>query len=142
MVVLLSYANGQSDDKLYNHSQNSQITLAFDQKDFNERFSVFYSSEGDYDYYVIDLTQLGGRFERIYFMNLTYSDSRIVNLDADLEKEQTWFKAYHKYTETEIECLFNDLKEETKQDSQKMTDEEKSAWMVKFDKFKKSTENE
>jgi len=140
MTIFLSVTYGQSESNSAFNSKETQISLVFKQQDFEERFSVFYSSEGDYDYYAIDLTKLGGQFERVYFMNLTYTDSRIVNLDADLEKDQTWFKAYYQYTNEEITCLFNDLKEKTEQAVLKMTEGEKSAWMEKCNKFKNGSD--
>lgn len=142
MTVVFSAANGQSEGNTSAWVQQSQLVLEFDQQEFGDRFSVLFTSQGDYDYYVVDLTKLGGRFERIYFLNLTYSESKIVNLDSDIEKGQTWFKAYYNYTNEEITCLFEELKEKTTEASQNMTVEEKSTWMIKFDKFKKSAENE
>jgi hypothetical protein len=142
LTVLISVSNGQSDSKTTGNGQQSQVPLVFNQQDFGSRFSVLFYSDDNYDYYVIDLTKLGDRFERIYFMNLTYADARIVNLDADIEKDQTWFKAYYKYKDEEITCLFKDLKEKTEDARIGMTVEEKSAWMAKYDKFIKSNKNE
>lgn len=142
MAVVISTANGQSDGNTSAGGQQSNLALVFDQQEFGDRFSVLFTSQGDYDYYVVDLTKIGGRFERIYFLNLTYSESKIVNVDSEIEKDQTWFKAYYNYKEEEITCLFNDLKEKTDSTRTMMSAEEKSAWMVKFDKFKNSTENE
>lgn len=142
MSVIFLASNGQSDGNTAANGQLPQIPLVFDQKEFEGRFSVLFYSDDNYDYYVIDLTKLGGRFERVYFMNLTYADPRVVNIDADIEKDQTWFKSYYKYTEDEIICLFKDLKKRTDETRLRMTAEEKSAWMVKFDKFNKSNNNE
>jgi len=139
MTVMFSVSNGQSNG---NAAVNGQIPLVFNQNEFGDRFSVLVESDDQYNYYVIDLTKIGGRFERVYFMNLTYSDHRIANLDPDIEKDQTWFKSYYKYTEDEVTGLFKDLKEKTDETRLGMTAEEKSAWMVKFDKFNKGSNNE
>jgi hypothetical protein len=141
LSVMFMTANSQSEYKTIgiNPPANS---LVFNQKEFGDRFSVLFNSEGDYDYYVIDLTKLNDRFERVYFMNLTYLDQKLINLDSDVEKAQIWFKVYHEYNETEITCLFNDLKEKAARASLEMTAGDKSAWLTKNDKFKKTTTNE
>jgi hypothetical protein len=142
LTVLISVSNGQSISKPAGNGQQSEVSLVFNQQDFGSRFSVLFYSDDNYDYYVIDLTKLGDRFERVYFMNLTYTDARIVNLDSDIDKDQTFFKAYYKYKDEEITCLFKDLKEKTEETRLGMTTEEKSAWMAKYDKFNKSNKNE
>ena len=138
MSVIISVSSGQSGGKPATNDQVRQIPLVFDQQEFGDRFAVLVASDDEYNYYVIDLKKLGDRFSRVYFMSLTYPESKIVNLDGDIDKDQTWFKAYYKYTDEEITCLFNDLKEKTGIASQGMNAAEKSAWMDKFDKFKKS----
>jgi hypothetical protein len=142
MSIMILAASGQSVNTKPAGGNAQASALVFDQKEFGDRFSVMNFSENDYDYYVIDLTKLADRFERIYFLNLTYKDQRLINLDADIEKSQIWFKAYHQFNETEINCLFKDLKEKTAQTCQGMTSEEKSAWLAKNDKFKKDVNNE
>jgi hypothetical protein len=137
MIVLVSASKGQSEGNAAVNQQRQEIPLVYNQKDFGDRFSVLVYSVDNYDYYVVDLTKLGGKFERVYFMNLTYSNPRLVNLDADIEKDQTWFKSYFKYSEDEITCLFRDLKAKTDEARLGMTSGEKSAWMNKNDKFKK-----
>ncbi len=137
MTVTFFVSNGQSGTSAAAGQQRQQTPLAFDQKDFGDRFSVLVYSDDSYDYYAIDLTKLGGKFERVYFMNLTYADSRVVNLDADIEKDQTWFKSYYKNKEDDITCLFKDLRAKTDEARLGMTAAEKSAWMNKNDKFKK-----
>lgn len=142
MSVMIMTANSQSENKAQVGVNQPANSLVFNQKEFGDRFSVLFNSEDDYDYYVIDLTKLKDRFERVYFMNLTYQDRRIVNLDPDVEKDQIWFKAFHQYNETEINCLFNDLKEKAAQAGINMGSGEKSAWLSKNDKFKKTNNNE
>ncbi len=141
LTALISLSNGQSD----NHallSQEMQTPLVFNQNEFGDSLSVLVFSDDSYDYYALDLTKLGGEFERVYFMNLSYEDPRVVNLDADLKKDQTWFKAYYKYPQSDIICLFKELKEKTDKRSLDMNDEEKSAWMAKNDKFFKVKNDE
>ena len=142
MTVLFSVSNGQSDGNFSLSGQQQQFPLVFDQKEFGDRFSVLIFSDDNYDYYVIDLTKLEGSFERVYFMNLTYADPRLVNIDANIKKDQTWFKVYYNNKEEEIICLLKDLKEKTVEARLGMTADEKSAWMVKYNKFKINDDNE
>ena len=142
LSVMIMTANSQSENKAPVGVNQPANSLIYNQKEFGDRFSVLFNSEDDYDYYVIDLTKLKGRFERVYFMNLTYQDRRIVNLDPDVDKDQIWFKAFHQYNETEIIGRFNDLKEKAVQDCNNLSSAEKSAWLAKNDKFKKTNKNE
>jgi hypothetical protein len=135
LTGLISLANGQTDGS---DPVNDKIILSFNQEEFGDRLSVLYDSDNHWDYYVVDLIKIGGRFERVYFMSLTYEDRRIVNVDPEIEKGQIWFKAYYTYTEEEITCLFRDLKEKTDEASRQMTPEEQSDWLVRFDKFKQA----
>lgn len=142
MTVVILVSHGQSGVNSAANEKQKQVPLAFNQQEFGDRFSVLNSSDDSYDYYVIDLTKLGGNFERVYFMNLTYSDSRLINIDSDIQKDQTWFKVYFTYKEEEITCLFKDLKDKTLKAQSEMSTEEKSAWMAKYNKFKKVNNNE
>ena len=142
MTVIFSVSKGQSDKNSAVIGSQQEITLVFNQEEFGDRFSVLVFSDDNYDYYAIDLTKLKDRFERVYFMNLTYTDSRVVNLDSDISKDQTWFKSYYKFKEEEITCMYKDLKDKTVNIGNEMTEAEKSAWMAKNDKFKKTNDNE
>lgn len=137
LTLILSFSKGQSVENSAITEKSKPVELIFKQVDFGENFSVLVTSDDQYDYYAIDLTKLDDRFARVYFMNLSYKESRIINLDGDLSKDQTWFKAYYSFKEEEINCLFKDLKEKTALAGKTMTSEEKSQWMLDNDKFKK-----
>jgi hypothetical protein len=142
MTVACSYTYGQSAGVAAGNSQQKSISLVFNQDEFAGRFSVMVQSDENYDYYAIDLTRFNDRFELVYFMNLTYADARVVNLDGNIEKDQTWYKSYYTHKEAEITCLFNDLKEKTSEAGQQMSPAEKSEWLASHDKFKKDNKNE
>jgi hypothetical protein len=137
LTLILSFSKGQGVENSAIIENTKPVELIFKQVDFGENFSVLVTSDDQYDYYAIDLTKLEDRFERIYFMNLSYNESRIINLDGDINKELTWYKSYYSNKEEEINCLFKDLKEKTIQAGRTMTSEEKSQWMLENDKFKK-----
>lgn len=142
MSVIVSFSYGQAEGTKVASNEQTPVPLVFNQQEFGERFSVLTYTDVNYDYYAVDLTKLGGKFERVYFMNLTYEDPRLVNLDADLSKEQTWFKSYYTNKEDVITCLLKDLREKTDKASISMTSDEKSAWMNKYNKFDKNSKNE
>ena len=135
LSIWISSSFGQNEGEIAGNKETRQVHLVFNQQEFGENFAILSISDDNYDYYVVDLTKLGGKFEKVYFMNLTYEDSRIINLDGDLEKDQTWFKSYYTNSEKEITCVFNDLKERTDKAGKEMSDAEKSEWMAKFNKF-------
>jgi hypothetical protein len=136
MSVSLSLTYGQVVGNKMITDQQRPLDLVFDQEEFQGRFSVKVTSDGDFDYYVVDLTDFSDRFERVYFVNLTYSQSKLVNMDRSVDKGQYWFKAYYTYKEEEITCIFKDLKEETLKVAAEMNPSEKSSWLSSNDKFK------
>jgi hypothetical protein len=138
MSVLVLASKGQSISNKPVSGEPSISPFVFDQNEFGDRFSVLGFSEGEYDYYAVDLTKMKDRFERIYFVILTYDDLKVVNIDSDIEKDQIWFKTFYQNKQEEITCLFKDLKDKSSQAGQDMTAEEKSAWLAKNDKFKKN----
>ena len=142
LTITMNVVIGQTTENTVSDDRDKNFTLAFNQMEFGDRFCVLYSTDDVYDYYVIDLTKLESQFERIYFFNLTYEEQRIINLDGDIDKDQTWYKTYYLNKEEEITCLFNDLKEKAHKASSDMTEVERSAWLMKNNKFKKSESNE
>jgi len=135
MTVSFSLSYGQSDGNPALKDPQKQVALVFDQDEFEGRFSVMFHSDENYDYYVVNLARLNDRFERVYFMNLAYSESKLVSIDGDINKDQTWFKAYYTYKEADITCLFNELQEKTANAGLEMTSAEKSTWLETHDKF-------
>jgi hypothetical protein len=113
-----------------------ESALTFAQEEFNGRFAVMAVSEGDYDYYVTDLTRLEDRFRKVYFLNLTYNDHRLVNIVPDISQPQIWFKVHYQYKEADITCLLDDLMKDAVTTGQNWTDAEKDHWLAKYDKFK------
>jgi hypothetical protein len=142
MSVMILAANGQSVNNKPVNVNVPASALVFDQNEFGDRFSVLFYSEGEYDYYAVDLTKFRDRFERVYFVGLSYDDLKVVNVDSDIEKDQICFKTFYQNKEAEITCIFKDLKDKTAQAGQTMTADEKSAWLAKNDKFKKNESHE
>lgn len=134
LLLMVFFAQGQ---QVLSSVKNDEPLLVFDQKDFGEKFIVLATEDEEYDYYVVNLEKLPSDFERIYFLNQSYSYKKLISIDSDLRKEQLWFKAYHEYSEDDISCIFTELLDKTKEADSAMTEAMKSAWMAKFDKFNK-----
>lgn len=106
-----------------------------DQEKFEGRFCLSIPSDGDFNYCIVDLDKLDGRFERVYFLNLTYKETKIINIDPDITKSQLWFKSYYLDEEKEISRLLEDLRKKTRDASLSMSGEEKDSWLMKNDKL-------
>jgi len=102
---------------------------------FGDKFAMTPGSDQDYDYYLVDLTKLASRFERIYFLNLAYKSDSIVNIDPDINDTKMWFKAYHQFTPAEVECLFNTYKDEATNAYKDFSADEREAWLKSHDKY-------
>ncbi len=134
LMLIAGFSRGQDASESLSAPVPESV-LVFDQKDFNGKFAVLAISEGDFDYYVTDLTRLDDRFQKVYFLNLTYNDPRLVNIDPDISKSPIWFKVHFQYKEPEMTCLLDDLMKDAVATGQNWTDAEKSQWLAKFDKF-------
>ena len=106
-----------------------------EQGKFEGRFCITQPSDSDFDYYVVDLDKLESRFEKVYFLNLTYQDSKIINIDPDITKRQLWFKSYYLDEKTEIIRLMEDFRTKARNASLSMSGEEQDSWLMKNDKL-------
>lgn len=131
LVSLLLSFTGNSQEIIY----NNEPVLEFSQDDFGDRFCVMAQGDSDASYYVIDQTKLPGEFGRIYFLNLIYQDNKVVNIDPDIHDDQMWYKASSSYTDEEIVCLMDELREKTIQKESSLNQDEKASWLKKNSKF-------
>jgi hypothetical protein len=135
LLFILTVYNGFGQQVI--PSSEPELKFHFDQKDFGDKFCVAADNDDTYNYFVINLEKLPDRFEKIYFLNLVYSNNKVVNIDGEIDKSQLWFKSYYKNTEDDIICLMNDMKKETHNVSLDMSETDKKAWMAKYDKYSK-----
>ncbi len=137
MMLSVTLIRGQHPAAFTDRMNSGDIPLVFNQEEFDGRLSVLAISADEYDYYVVDLTRFEDRLERIYFLNLAYGEQRLISISHELEGGQLWFKAHHQFPEAEITCLLSDMKERSHTDCAGMSTEEKTAWLVKYDKYDK-----
>jgi hypothetical protein len=131
LLLFLIIQSGLAQDQGQFDSWETQI----EQTGFGGKFAVMPGSDMDYDYYLVDLTRLSTRFERIYFLNLAYKSDSIVNIDPDINDTMMWFKAYNQYKFSEIECLFDTYRDEANNAYKTFTEEERDAWLKTYDKY-------
>jgi hypothetical protein len=104
--------------------------------DFRGKFSARVLQDTENNYFLVDFSKLTVKYEKVYFMNLSFNEGRIVNLDGDLSHDKIWFGANRKYPEQDILNLFTELKDKTEHSSQALDSEQKSAWLKANDKYK------
>src|SRR5512138_1053258 len=63
----------------------------YDRISFGDQFSLMVHSDSQNNYFIVDLTRLPTKFEKVYFMNLVFKESKVVNIDSDLGKDRLWF---------------------------------------------------
>ncbi len=132
LSMMAFFAQGQ---QVLSSGKNEEPLLVFDQKDFGEKFFVLVTEDDEYDYYAVNLEKIPSVFERIYFLSQSNANKKLISIDSDIKKDQLWFKAYHAYSENDISCIFTELLDLTKEANNTMTDDEKTAWLTKYQKF-------
>ncbi len=104
--------------------------------DFKGQFAVVIERDAENTYYLLDFTKLPSRFERVYFMNLSFGNYKIVNLDPLVSEDMICFKSNLKYVEKEIVTVFDDLKTRTIGVSKDWAADVKQKWLTENDKYK------
>lgn len=103
---------------------------------FNGQFSARVTSDQNYNYFILDFSLLNTRFEKIYFMNRSFSVNEVVNLGFEADKNIVCFKTLKSYKENEIQLKFEALLKETKKYSSEWDSVSQQEWLLKNDKYK------
>jgi len=103
--------------------------------EFVDNFALQVAGDSTNNYYILDMTRLNSRFEKIWFINLIFKEGTVVTIDSDISQDQFWFLANRKYNQTDVLDRFSELKEATDEVSARMTAEEKSEWLKVNDKY-------
>ena len=135
LLFLLMFISSATFAQNTDSFESGDLILHFNQSDFGDRFAVLADYEGNYNYYVTDLSKFSNRLEKIYFLNLIFDEHKIISIDSDLSKDQLWFKALVSIPENEIICLLDDNKKTAQQKVNAMTESEKAALLKKNEKF-------
>jgi hypothetical protein len=104
--------------------------------DFKGQFASLVLEDTENNYFLVDFSKLPGKYEKVCFMNLSFGEGKIVNIDSDLSHDKIWFLSNKKYEAADILKIFSSLKAKTDLSSQTLTGEQKSAWLKANDKYK------
>ena len=126
----------QESAEKYINPADPSFTAKYDHLQFNDKFVILAESDAANNYFITDFSRLESRFEKVYFLNMTYGTSKIVNLHADLTQKRIWFLAKKLYTVEEIKSVFTDLLDQTRKKSSSLSDNEKNTWLKEHDKYK------
>lgn len=104
--------------------------------DFKDKFATLIATDELNNYYLADFKEMPSRFERIYFMNMSFSADHLVNLYFDDEKNIVCFKAHVKYPEADILAKLEDLLTKTRLVYNTYTPDQQTEWLKNNDKYK------
>ena len=104
--------------------------------DFNGKFAVLAEKSELNNFYLINLSLLPGRFDRIYFMNLMFQHAEVVNIDPEIGRPHIWFQSNKRYPEKEVLDVLNEVEQKTLSAVKSYTDAEKAKWLRENDKYK------
>ena len=104
--------------------------------DFKGKFAVKAESDDRNNYYLLDFSNLPGRFERVYFLNLSFKTTEIINLDANISRDKIWFLSDKRNPEKQVIDLFLDLKKRSLEAATAYSDQQKAQWLKDNDKYK------
>lgn len=104
--------------------------------DFKGDFAVKVFESDNKNYYILDFTVFPDRFRKVWFMNLTFGYSWLVNLDSDISHDRIWFFTDGRVSEKETLELLTKLKKQTDSSGMNLTEPEKKNWLKDNDKYK------
>ena len=104
--------------------------------DFRGKFAATILKDDVNNYFLLDFSKLVTRFDRVYFLNLSFSSMELINIDPVITKEKVCFMSSQKYNEVEVLNLFEDLKNKVAGVSIAWSDDQKSEWLKENDKYK------
>ena len=134
-ILLMPFAGIRSQE-VYINPADPAFRARYGEVEFGDRFSLVAVSDAGNNYYLVDFTKLPSRFEKVYFLNLTYKSDRVVCIDSDLTQDRLWFSAPKERKESDVTDYFLDLKKKTLKASSVYSGEEKMQYLNKNDKLK------
>lgn len=137
LFILFSLLHGTSYSQDFIAVDDPGFHVRYASFDFHERFAVRIQGDRINNYYLVDIDSFSNRFEKVWFMNLTFSKLQLVNVDPDIEKSYVTFISPLVNPEKDILKLLDDLKEQTLKKSASMTGEQREDWLGKNDKYRK-----
>ena len=104
--------------------------------DFKGSFAAAIDKDAANNYFLIDFSKLNSRFERVYFMNLSFSYDEIINIDPDINKNRVCFMSHKNYSVADVLKTFDAIKEKVLLTSSSWSEDKESQWLNVNDKYK------
>ena len=114
----------------------SAMKTQVEEFNFDGKFAHRMNGDSVNNYYLINLSKLPSRFERVYFMNLSFGCGELINIDPDIAGRSLFFMSKKSYQESEILRQLNHLCDSTVNTSALWALEEKAEWLKSNDKYK------
>ncbi|MCX6305712.1 MAG: hypothetical protein NT040_12185 [Bacteroidetes bacterium] len=105
-------------------------------QDFNGKFALTIGRDTTNNYFLLDFSKLPDRFDRVFFMNLSFLSEELVNIDPVVTKNRVCFMSNKKNKEDDVLKLFEDIKNKVTGTSSAWSNEQKSEWLKENDKYK------
>ena len=103
--------------------------------DFKGKFALPIEQNALNNYYLLDFSKLPSRFEKVYFMNLTFSSGELINIDPVITKSRICFMSNKLYPEAEVIAVFEKIKKAVGDTTAAWTDARKTEWLKGNDKY-------
>jgi hypothetical protein len=140
LLIALLFAGfsgiAQTLDDVKINPQDPVFRQKYENVDFHGKFSVQVLSDNTNNYFLVDFSRLKDKYEKVYFMSLLFQDRKVVNIDSDLKLDKLWFLSNKMYSVEEINNLLQNIKDQTIKNSNSLTVEQKSQWLLENDKYK------
>lgn len=101
--------------------------------EFNNEFAVIAENDAKSNYYAVNLDIFSSPFEKSYFCELCFKESKIVRLDSG-NKKIAWFKSEKNFNSNDIQLILNNLKITTINKANSMTASQKQDWLNNSEK--------
>lgn len=104
--------------------------------DFKGKFAATVFKDEANSYFLLDFSKLTSRFDRVYFLNLSFSATELINIDPSVTKDKVCFMSNEKYNEVDVLKVFDELNIRVAGISNSWPDNQKSEWLKDNDKYK------
>ena len=115
---------------------DTAFTAKYAKFDFQGNFAAVIEQDAMNNYYLLDFSLLPTRFERVYFMNLSFLSQELVNIDPEVSKNRVCYLSNRKYEADRILKILTGIKAKVIYTASTWTETEKAQWLTANDKYK------
>jgi hypothetical protein len=108
----------------------------YDKVDFKGKLAVKILSDETNNYYMVDFSRMKTRFEKVLFLNLSYQDKSIVNMEGDLSHDRIWYLSAKQNKGKDVLKKFDGIYAKMKEQEKTMSEKQQFEYLRKADKFK------